>query len=242
MTDTQRFDISTFPVAFLHFNSGIAIDPESNTLILLTRASSSSTWQQAIHQVDDIRSIKRASFAPDEFFDSSRSGGGLAGAAHDLGSSIGLAIRNSMERKKAAARSGLELMLRSLETPKFFVNIPDENQLLRAYEAVSQVIDGRGLNGTYNTVSAAVAADIISESHKEPYKSQVGSSDHALKYIPRDEPAEDTSTEDMSDPARKYLPKAKTKEGSPEAKAPRNLAIAIVIIVVVACIVLVPRP
>ncbi|MCA1288011.1 hypothetical protein [Salipiger bermudensis] len=85
------------------------------------------------------------------------------------------------------------------------MNITDEGERTKAYEAVSQVIDGKGLNGRYNTVSAAVGANMVGR----PSVSKI----------------------DQSDLAGKYIPNKKTKEEHPQTMSPRAMGIAFFIVV-----------
>lgn len=137
------------PIVLFDVRSGFAINPKANTLRIFDKAPNGE-WTHQLLQASDIRRIERIALTPDEFMAVGYSG------AKAIGAGIGAAMRNSIERKKAAKGTGVKLYLRSVETPTVFVSIPDDARREAAYEALNQIIEGNAPNGEMRNIPESV--------------------------------------------------------------------------------------
>lgn len=146
MTDQLYIDdFERDPIVLFDRHFGFAINPKTNTLRIFRKADS-GTWKHQCFDLGMLRKIERIELAPAEF---TSFGGGVGGA-------IGMALRESMERSKAAKGTGVRIYLRSVDTPSVFVRIAAE-KLEAAYEALNQVADRETPNGAVRSIPPAIS-------------------------------------------------------------------------------------
>ena len=103
-------------------------------------------------KVYDIGSVREYSFSlidPHQYSTLGRTeviGGGLAGAAHNIGSSIGdgiaTAVTNRQAKKEAQQKSGLFIRVKDIDHPQWRIEMYDMNEQIKWNEILTQLFEG----------------------------------------------------------------------------------------------------
>lgn len=155
MSDNILEKLSGYQIGYIGKDTGIAVDPEQNSLVLLSRYSISDIWVEKLFEISDLRSIEKVKMEADEHF----SVGGRGGASA-VGEGIAVAIRNSAEKRKAARQTGININLRSLELPTVFIPVPSDHSRDTLYEALSQLCENGKVDGRFNTIPIPISSEI----------------------------------------------------------------------------------
>ncbi len=129
-------------VVFFGRDSGFAINLSKDRLIVFQR--SNGDWYNEDMKLDVLRSARE--IVP---YASRQIGISSQGSAHAIGQGIGMAISNAMENGKARRSTGIELSLRSVDQPSFFLNVNDEKTRQSVLEALQQALNDRMMTTPY---------------------------------------------------------------------------------------------
>ena len=114
-------------------SKGVSINLELQRVLLFQR--SPQGWIEEEFKLGDLRGVTERITEADQIY---MIGGG---GARGIGQSIGAAARNSLENQKAKKTTGIELQIRSTDTPRFFLNILDPSYREASLEAFRQVLE-----------------------------------------------------------------------------------------------------
>lgn len=149
--DTDLFfdDFQMDDVVYFTNDFGITINVAKDRFIVFRHGG---TWTHDIHSLSYLHRIQDCVGQAEEFFRI-----GAAGGARAIGEGVGLAIRNSREKTRASAETGIKLSLRSTKEPTLFLNILDQTRRERLFEALRQVVNDGGVNSPYRIFNSQVS-------------------------------------------------------------------------------------
>lgn len=151
MTDQLYLeDLKTCDLVVFDDLVGVSVNVQLDQVRLFRK--SGGEWLHQQMRVSDIRKISSEEVTPGEFF-TSRTGG----VAKGLGEGINVTLQNRKEKKSAQQRTGVRISFRSVDLPVLFVAIGDEEKRASAFESLSQIIEGGGVNGKLQSIPISVA-------------------------------------------------------------------------------------
>ena len=99
-------------------------------------------WKKAEFDATDLRGIEKIKVNPAEY-DTTVFGS----IGKKMGTATADAIRNMQVRADAKRQTGVQINIRSVDLPKFFLQIASDAERDRLSEALHQIIDGQGVSG-----------------------------------------------------------------------------------------------
>ena len=152
-------EISEDHLVIIGEKTGISINTVSGRLALIEKDDfGTGPWVLNEYELDDLRSFHVQEPEADEFTFIGRPG---------VGSSIGVAARNSWEKRKAKNATGLSLNLRRTDRPSYFINIPDPQKRASAAEALRQLLVEGKLRDSYHQFDRVLAFELRRPSEEE---------------------------------------------------------------------------
>ncbi|WP_417794784.1 hypothetical protein [Terasakiella pusilla] len=138
-------EFETDDLVFFAGNTGVSINIDQKRLVLFWAIG--REWSTETLALDILRGATEKVVSPSEFFSLGVS---------PIGETIGIAIRNSMEKSKAKNATGVELKLRSTDVPTFFLNVSEDTTRASVMEAFRQVLEEGGVVKPYRNISQAI--------------------------------------------------------------------------------------
>jgi len=129
---------------YAYDGSGIAVDSNARRIYLTARWKGNAECKEY-----DFASVRDWGYeipgftwqSPDRVI-----GGGVQGAGHNIGSSVGAGIANSMSVAAAAEKSGLTVSVADIDFPKWFIKFKPQKELkmelARWMEILNQTVNG----------------------------------------------------------------------------------------------------
>ncbi len=150
--DTSDLWISDFAdddLTYFGLDRGFSINLASQSLLLFQRINGS--WLDERRPLNDLRNATENVGYAGEHFVQNQFGG-----ARGIGQSIGVALRNSMERTSAKHETGIVLHLRSIERPTLLINIVDTTERKKLMEALRQALTDQHMQSAYRVIPESV--------------------------------------------------------------------------------------
>jgi hypothetical protein len=131
-------------------DKGLTVNIEAKRLLLFEKTPEG--WVDSTYELQELRRVQE--HVPDtvEYY-STQTPGGVAGIGH----SIGIALRNTLEARKAKMTSGVVLNLRDVEMPRFFIAVPDSQTRASLMEAFRQILEDGAMETSLGTLPMGVA-------------------------------------------------------------------------------------
>lgn len=152
-------DFENDDLIFFRSDFGFAINIKTQSFLLFQRIN--GDWYDDKLPLSDLRNATETALEAGEYYSENQFRG-----ARGIGQSIGIALRNSMEKSNARNGTGITLHFRSIERPTFFLNITDANERSSLMEALRQVLADGKMRTPYRVMSHEIE-DIFRRPTKE---------------------------------------------------------------------------
>jgi len=151
-TDEDELWLSDFEnddLIYFGFDRGFSISLANQSLLLFQRIN--GDWYDERLSLNDLRNATETVGHADEYFSQNQFGG-----ARGIGQSIGVAMRNSLEKSKAKRETGITLHFRSIQRPTLLINILDSNERSKLMEALRQALNDQHMQSPYRVIPDSV--------------------------------------------------------------------------------------
>ena len=148
-SDLWIFDFADDDLIYFGIDRGFAINLAHQSLLLFHRVN--GEWLNEKLSLGDLRNATETVGHADEYSSQNQFGG-----ARGIGQSIGVAMRNSMEKSKAKRETGITLHFRSIQRPTLLINILDSNERKKLMEALRQALTDQHMRSPYRVIPDSV--------------------------------------------------------------------------------------
>lgn len=152
---TEDFKQDEFIYFSMASGEGIAVNLQKNRVILFSQRAPENErggWVEEMFSIDDLVQATTRAVTPVRHFSGSGSHGGVAGAANALGDGLATSILNKRAKADARDSTGVELHVKTVDRPRRFFIIDDEQERNSVSEAFRQILHDRQMNKPYRVI------------------------------------------------------------------------------------------